>query len=262
MGGDGGGDSVIHFVLVHGASHGSWCWYKLITLLVSAGFKATSVDLTGAGINLADPNSVFDFDHYNRPLFSLLSDLPPHHKIILVGHSAGGGSITAALCKFPDKISMAVYLAADMVQPGSTSSSNSSIKSVGEEDIWEITYGEGPDKPPTGVLMKEEFRHQHYYSQSPLEDVTLASKLLRPAPVRALLGVDKLPPNPKAEQVPRVYIKTGKDNIVSSLRQDRFVEKGPPSQFYTLEESDHCPFFSVPTTLSAYLLRAVSFLKL
>ena len=43
---------------------------------------------------------------------------------------------------------------------------------VGEEDIWEFTYGEGDDKPPTGMLMKEEFRRHYYYSQSPLE-VTL-----------------------------------------------------------------------------------------
>ena len=43
---------------------------------------------------------------------------------------------------------------------------------VGEEDIWELIYGEGADKPPTGMLMKEEFRRHYYYSQSPLE-VTL-----------------------------------------------------------------------------------------
>ncbi|KAJ0236728.1 pheophorbidase [Hirschfeldia incana] len=248
-GGDGGDDSVVHFVFVHGASHGAWCWYKLTTLLDAAGFKATSVDLTGAGINLTDSNTVFDFDHYNRPLFSLLSDLPPHHKIILVGHSIGGGSVTEALCKFTDKISMVVYLAADMMN-------------VGEEDKWEFIYGEGADKPPTGVLMKEEFRRRYYYSQSPLEDVSLASKLLRPAPARALAGADKLAPNPEAEKVPRVYIKTAKDNLFDSLRQDRLVEKWPPSQLYILEESDHSAFFSVPTTLFAYLLRAVSFLQL
>jgi len=40
---------------------------------------------------------------------------------------------------------------------------------VGEEDIWEYTYGEGTDKPPTGVLMKPEFIRHYYYSQSPLE---------------------------------------------------------------------------------------------
>ncbi|CAG7897765.1 unnamed protein product [Brassica rapa] len=239
MGGDGGDEPIIHFVLVHGACHGAWCWYRLTTLLLSAGFKATTVDLTSAGINLTDANTVFEFDHYNRPLFSLLSDIPHHHKIILVGHSIGGASVTAALCKFSDKISMAVYLVADMVQPGTTSPPHS-IMSVGEEeDIWEFTYGEGDD------------------SQSPLEDVILASKLLRPSPVRALRGIDKLPPNPEAEKVPRVYIKTAKDNLCDPILQDRMVEKWPPSQLYTLEESDHSAFFSVPTTLFTCLIRAV-----
>ncbi|KAL1194652.1 Pheophorbidase [Cardamine amara subsp. amara] len=258
MGGGHGGaaESIIHFVFVHGASHGGWCWYKLITLLVAAGFKATSVDLTGAGINLTDSNTVFKADHYNLPLFSLLSDLPPLHKVILVGHSIGGGSVTEALCRFPEKIAMAIYLAADMVQPGSLPS-NMSMRG---EDIWEYTYGEGVDKPATGILMKEEFRRHYYYSQSPLEDVTLATKLLRPAPVRALSGLDKLSPNPEAEKIPRVYIKTGKDNLFDPLSQDLLVKKWPPSQLYVLEESDHSAFFSVPSTLFTYLLRAVSFL--
>ena len=142
-GGDGGDDSVLHFVFVHGASHGAWCWYKLTTLLDAAGFKATSVDLTGAGINLTDSNTVVDFEHYNRPLFSLLSDLPPHHKIILVGHSIGGASVTEALCKFTDKISMAVYLVADMVQPGSTSSTHSIVSDSFLDLSWLKLIQEG-----------------------------------------------------------------------------------------------------------------------
>ncbi|EOA17238.1 hypothetical protein CARUB_v10005512mg [Capsella rubella] len=263
MGGDGGAEQpVIHFVFVRGASHGAWCWYKLTSLLETAGFKTTSVDLTGAGISVTDSNTVFDSDQYNRPLFSLLSDLPPSHKVILVGHSMGGGSVTDALCKFTDKISMAIYLAASMVRPGSVPSPHVSDMHADarEENIWEYTYGEGTDKPPTGVIMKQEFLRQYYYSQSPLEDVSLATKLLRPAPMRAFQDLDKSPPNPEVEKVPRVYIKTGKDNLFSSVRQDLLVKNWPPSQFYVLEESDHSAFFSVPTTLFVYLLRAVSFL--
>ena len=90
----------------------------------------------------------------------------------------------------------------------------------------------------------------------------MASKLLRPCPVRALRGIDKLPPNPEAEKVPRVYIKTAKDNLCDPILQDRMVEKWPPSQLYTLEESDHSAFFSVPTTLFTCLLRAVFSLQL
>ncbi|KAF8093453.1 hypothetical protein N665_0383s0081 [Sinapis alba] len=128
---------------------------------------------------------------------------------------------------------------------------------IAEEDIWEFLYGEGADKPPTGTLMKEEFR-RHYTIAKAL--LSLASKVLRPAPLRALGGVDKLAPNPKAEKIPRVYIKTAKDNLFDLQRQDRVVEMWPPPQLYILEESDHSAFFSVPTTLFSYLLRPVSFL--
>ena len=38
--------------------------------------------------------------------------------MILVGHSAGGLSITQATHKFPDKISVAVYVAATMLRNG------------------------------------------------------------------------------------------------------------------------------------------------
>lgn len=259
MGGDGEREveECFHFVLVHGASHGGWCWYKLITLLESAGFTATAIDLTGAGIDLTDSNTVFEPDHYNRPLFSFLSALSPLHKVVLVGHSAAGGTVTRALCSFPDKISMAVYLAADMIQPGSSSLP----RQEEDEGIWEYTYGEGVDNPPTSIIMKKQFIRHFYYSQSPLEDFTLATKLLRPAPYRALETMEKLPPKPEVEEVPRVYIKTGKDNLFDPWRQEQMVKMWPPSQLYVLEESDHSAFFSVPTALFACLLRALSSLQ-
>lgn len=79
--------------------------------------------------------------------------------------------------------------------------------------------------------------------------------------MRVFQGLGELPPNTEAEKVPRVYIKTAKDNLFDPLRQDHMVEEWPPSQLYVLEESDHSAFFSVPTTLFAYLLRAVYFLQ-
>ena len=51
--------------------------------------------------------------------------------------------------------------------------------SVGEEeDIWEFTYGEGDDKPPTSAQMKEEYRRHYFYSQSPLEVTLLLTSLI------------------------------------------------------------------------------------
>ncbi|KAJ0097113.1 hypothetical protein Patl1_28786 [Pistacia atlantica] len=38
-----------HFVLVHGACHGAWCWYKVSTLLKSEGHKVTMLDMAASG---------------------------------------------------------------------------------------------------------------------------------------------------------------------------------------------------------------------
>jgi len=35
------------FVLVHGASHGSWCWDKVVPLLEAQGHDVVAVDLPG-----------------------------------------------------------------------------------------------------------------------------------------------------------------------------------------------------------------------
>lgn len=79
--------------------------------------------------------------------------------------------------------------------------------------------------------------------------------------MRALKGLDKLSPNPKAEKIPRVYIKTAKDNLFDPLRQELMVKKWPPSQLYVWKDGDHSAFFSVPTTLFTYLRGEVSSLQ-
>ncbi|TYK00549.1 methylesterase 17 [Cucumis melo var. makuwa] len=107
-----------HFVLVHGIGGGGWCWYKIRCLMENSGFKVTCIDLKGAGIDLSDPNSVINFDDYNQPLLDFISSLPENEQIILVGHSAGGLSITQATLKFAKKIRLAVYVAATMLRFG------------------------------------------------------------------------------------------------------------------------------------------------
>ncbi|XP_047333643.1 salicylic acid-binding protein 2-like [Impatiens glandulifera] len=54
-----------HFVLVHGACHGAWCWYKLKPLLESAGHKVTAIDMAASGINPKKIEEVWTFDDYN-----------------------------------------------------------------------------------------------------------------------------------------------------------------------------------------------------
>lgn len=103
-----------HFVLVHGAGHGAWCWYKLKPLLEANGHQVTSLDLAASGINMKAIQEVHTLCEYSQPLLELLASLPPDESVILVGHSLGGLNLALAMDKFPQKISVSVYLTAFM----------------------------------------------------------------------------------------------------------------------------------------------------
>ncbi|KAF9678443.1 hypothetical protein SADUNF_Sadunf07G0035400 [Salix dunnii] len=103
-----------HFVLVHGACHGAWCWKKLKTLLESTSNRVTLLDLAASGTNMKKIEDVETFDEYTEPLLDFLGSLQPKEKVILVGHSLGGMNLALAAEKFPKKIAVAVFLTAFM----------------------------------------------------------------------------------------------------------------------------------------------------
>lgn len=278
-----------HFVLVHGASHGGWCWYKIRTLLQASGHKVTCLDLKCSGIDPTDFNTVFTFAEYNEPLTNFMSSLPSPQKVIVVGHSAGGVSITDVIHKFGEKIHLAVYVAAVMLKHGYSISKDEDIKEepmpccmscwswmpcrcrwtkrirpsmtnnyMGNDD-YEYIYGLGEDQPPTGVISKPERWRTTLYNRSPIQDYVLASLLLRPAPVRALNDV-WFDGGAATESVPRVFVRTLHDQLMAKEKQDFMIKSWPPSQVFATQ-SDHSPFFSTPDELFHILIEATALIK-
>ncbi|TYH81153.1 hypothetical protein ES332_D03G179500v1 [Gossypium tomentosum] len=76
--------------------------------------------------------------------------------------------------------------------------------------------------------------------------------LVRAGPLRALGG--------DADSVPRVFIKTLQDRVLKQEQQEAMLKRWPPALVFALE-SDHSPFFSMPTLLFAFLLKAVASIK-
>jgi hypothetical protein len=70
-----------HFVLVHGAAHGAWCWFKLAYLLRGSGHRVSCIDLAGAAGSLVDPDDVRSFDEYDAPLIDFMAAVPDGHKV-------------------------------------------------------------------------------------------------------------------------------------------------------------------------------------
>lgn len=73
-----------HFVLVHGFSHGAWCWYKIRCLMENSGYRVSCIDLKGAGIDQTDPNTIFSLHDYNQTLLDFLSALPDDEQVIFL----------------------------------------------------------------------------------------------------------------------------------------------------------------------------------
>ncbi|CAI0429516.1 unnamed protein product [Linum tenue] len=109
-----------HFVLVHGACHGAWCWYKVVPLLKQAGYKVTALDLAASGIHPKQATKLGSVSDYLAPLMELMTSLTgggKEEKVILVGHSMGGVGISAAMEKFAEKVAVAVFVTAFMPAP-------------------------------------------------------------------------------------------------------------------------------------------------
>ncbi|PKI54339.1 hypothetical protein CRG98_025275 [Punica granatum] len=102
-----------HFVLVHGACHGAWAWFKLKPRLESAGLRVTVLDLAASGTDPRSIHEVYTFKEYTQPLLDFLqAAVPPAESVVLVGHSLGGLSLALAADMFADKVSVAVFLTA------------------------------------------------------------------------------------------------------------------------------------------------------
>ena len=73
-----------HFVLVHGACHGAWCWYKVATLLKTAGHRVTALDMAASGTHPSQPHEVPSISDYFKPLTEFMASLPPEERVILL----------------------------------------------------------------------------------------------------------------------------------------------------------------------------------
>jgi pimeloyl-ACP methyl ester carboxylesterase len=101
-----------HFVLIHGSVAGAWIWYKVKPRLEEAGHRVTALDMAASGVNTQKIEEVRTFDQYNEPLMEFMAKLPENEKVVLVGHSLGGLNLAFAMEKFPEKVSLAVFLTA------------------------------------------------------------------------------------------------------------------------------------------------------
>ncbi|CAA2957916.1 Hypothetical predicted protein [Olea europaea subsp. europaea] len=210
-----------HFVLVHGACLGAWSWYKLQPLLKAAGHYVTVLDLSASGIDPRSLDELRTFPDYTLPLFKVMESIPPDEKVVLVGHSLGGLNLAFAMEKYPEKISLAVFLGATM-----------------------------PD-----TIHRPSYVLERIYQLSPAEDVALAISLVRPASLFMQDLSNRSPfSNERFDSVKRAYIITGKDKAISPEFQHWEIKNTGVTIVKEIEDADHMAMISKPHALCQYLL--------
>jgi len=94
-----------HFVLIHGAWHGGWCWDGVIDILEKLGHTAEAPTLPGNA--KGDDRSNITFDSYVQKIANIIEKQP--EPVILVGHSSAGFLLQSAAPKVPDRIERLIF---------------------------------------------------------------------------------------------------------------------------------------------------------
>ena len=104
------------FLLIHGGSHGAWCWDGVIRELNRLGHKGHAIDLPGAGDD-STPRASVTFKSYVAAVNAFIEseDL---HNVVLVGHSLAGIFLPEIVAAHRDRVREVIFIAAYVLDQG------------------------------------------------------------------------------------------------------------------------------------------------
>lgn len=104
------------FLLIHGGSHGSWCWQALKRELESRGATVSAPDLPGHGAD-PTPRQTVNRDSYLSAVRAEIESIDCHD-LTLVGHSLAGILLPELADQYAARLNQVVFLAAMVCKPG------------------------------------------------------------------------------------------------------------------------------------------------
>lgn len=233
------------FLLVHGSCHGAWCWRDVLPALASRGHRAAALDLPGHGEDRTPANEI-TLDLYADSVLAALAAF--EEPAILVGHSAGGATITVAAERAPKRIAGLVFLCAYALKDG--------------QSLAEIRRGAARQpllpavrRSPDGLTFTVDpaMAPAIFYSDCPQEAVAFAVPRLCPEPIRPQETPVRV--TARSAAIPRRYILCENDNTVPPQAQEAMVADWPADSVIRLA-SGHSPFLSQPERLADLLADA------
>ena len=238
------------FVLVHGAWHDGWCWWKVEPLLRQSGGSVYAPSLTGMGershlAGYIDPAAI-NLDLHIKDVWELLES-EGLEEVILVGHAYAGMVITGVAEVCPQRLDHLVYV-------------NGVVPRDGEAMVDQLDAVRGPDftarvraaidnreeflRPPSTV---EEIRRR--WGITDPEDQSRVLPRLRPQSVASFAQPVRLGSS-EALEISRSFIlsrESGFDPVAERVRQSDWG-------LYQLD-TGHDPMITKPREVAEILLR-------
>jgi pimeloyl-ACP methyl ester carboxylesterase len=229
-------------VLVHGAMHGAWCWYRMVPRLERLGHTVEAIDLPGHGRRRIGRSPTLE-DYVGAIVATLGAGT---QSAVLVGHSMGGALISAACEAAPALVRSAIYLAAFIVRDGEAMASD-----MQDDEDSLLSKHLMPSADGTSFGVAPEAIRPSFYGECGDEDVALALACLEPQATAPLFVPIRLSPE-RFGRVPRTYIECLRDRAIGLRKQRLFQSFHPPQRVLSID-TDHSPFFSRPDQLASMI---------
>jgi len=222
------------YVLVHGMSHGAWCWELVSERLVKNGHRVFARDLPGHGRRASEWRhaSVQSYAHS-------VADAMAREGVrdaVLVGHSMGGIVIPKVAELVPARVGHLVFLAA-VVLPSGTSLDQQFPLAARAIFTGGARAGGGAVQYPAAMA------HPRWMGDLPAGDerLTRSLALLTPQPLRPWRErVDMSQFNALA--IPRTYIRCLRDAAIPPARAAEYAARLGVTPIDL--DSDHGPMLS------------------
>jgi len=223
----------MHFVLVHGAYHGAWCWDALRKELDVAGHSTTAV-----GLPIEDPDAGAE-----RYADEIVASAPKNEgPLFLLGHSLAGLTIPIVAGRI--RTAMTIYLAALLPVPGLSFDAQRAGAGTGFVPSVSPTVG-----PGGGSMWPEKGAIEIFFHDCDPEVALASARRLRS---QQWLITQEVTPLCAWPAVPSAYIYCADDRVVSraySIRAARDLLGVAATEF----PGGHSPFLSRPAELAARL---------
>lgn len=231
-------------LLVHGAWHGAWCWSATQAELDRLGVPSWAIDLPGHGLS---PEPLGDLDADAACVAAALTAIG--EDVVLVGHSYGGGVITAAATRHlaaGGTVGHLVYLTAFVVADGE--SVGGLAASLPREDVG---LGAAMQRHDDGTIsigppaLAADVFYGHCSSGAAAAAFARLSRQTAASFAQTVSG------DPRAT-TPSTYVVCTDDRAIHPNHQRTMAKRcGETVELAT----DHSPFMSMPAETAALLAR-------